>query len=231
MQEVGRRDVKKVPTLRGRTLDQPVLRVVDAHAHLLRDRRQAALGGRGQLLAVDRRASPRPRASSTPRDARRDGPRRGDRAPQGRGRAEAHRRRARGAGHQRRRRRPRAPDPGAARPASPCSRRRAASTGSPSRSSATSCTPGWRARTLRRSRSSAPRCGVAAPPTMLPAGVEALGVEGLHLAARGARRRRRGDGAAHPAASGSTGCFFPSIREYAAPSASTAPSCATRRTT
>ena len=46
--DVGEREVKKVPLLRGKSDLQPVLRAVDAHPHHLRDRRQAAVRRRGQ---------------------------------------------------------------------------------------------------------------------------------------------------------------------------------------
>ena len=45
---IAERDVKKVPLLRGKLGVQPLLRELDAHAHDLRDRRQAAVGRRDQ---------------------------------------------------------------------------------------------------------------------------------------------------------------------------------------
>ena len=48
------RPIKKVPTLRGKTVINLFFEAVDAHAHLVRDRRQAAVGRRGQHLAARR---------------------------------------------------------------------------------------------------------------------------------------------------------------------------------
>ena len=42
MREIGQRPIKKVPTLRGKTDRQPVLRAEHADAHVVRDRREAA---------------------------------------------------------------------------------------------------------------------------------------------------------------------------------------------
>jgi ornithine carbamoyltransferase len=42
MKEVGTRPIKKVPTLRGRTVVNPVLRIQHAHAHVVRAGREAA---------------------------------------------------------------------------------------------------------------------------------------------------------------------------------------------
>ena len=115
MKEVGQRTIKKVPTLRGRTVDQPVLRAEHAHAHVVRDRREAPQRRHAQRRdrLVERRQG---------RDARRhrDEPR-GDGAEHDRAAARLVGRLSpavadlQGGDHQRRRRHARASDPGAAR--------------------------------------------------------------------------------------------------------------------
>ena len=67
MREIGEREVKKVPTLRGRTIINLFFESSHAHAHQLRDRRQAALGRRRSTSRRRPRARRRARASSTPR--------------------------------------------------------------------------------------------------------------------------------------------------------------------
>ena len=99
------------------------------------------------------------------------------------------------------------------------------------RSSATSCTRASRARTSTRFRKLGAEVRVAAPPTMMPAGIEALGVKAVHVAARGARRRRRGDGAAHPERAARRARSSRACASTRPRSASTARSSATRRTT
>ena len=115
-EEVAAREVKKVPTLRGRTDREPVLRVLDAHQRVVRARRQAAVrrhperqgrrlvGGQGRVSQGHdphaRRLRAR-RAGHPPPADRRTGPGR-----------PLHQRR----GGQRRRRQAPAPDPEPARP-------------------------------------------------------------------------------------------------------------------
>ena len=119
---IAERDVKKVPLLRGTVGVQPVLRELDAHAHDVRDRRQAAVGRRDQpqhRRVVDEQGRDAARHRRQPgRDERRHV----RRPPCAVGRAAPDRRasqpdrpRARPR-RQRRRRPPRAPDAGAARP-------------------------------------------------------------------------------------------------------------------
>ena len=95
--------------------DQPVLRELDAHPHLVRAGRQAARRRRRQHVGrrlVDQEGRDPDRHRDDPE---RDAPRRAGRAPsrQRRGRAARPPRQLRG--DQRRRRQPRAPDPSAAR--------------------------------------------------------------------------------------------------------------------
>ena len=125
---------------------QPLLRILDAHALELRPRRQAALGrhdGRPLVGLLGRQGRV---AQGHGADARRVRPGRDrDPAPAHR-RPAARRRRDARARRQRRRRQAPAPDAGAARPLHDARGARPARRASTSRSSATSCTRGWRAR-------------------------------------------------------------------------------------
>jgi len=51
MKEIATREIKKVPTLRGKTVVN-LFYEASTDAHLLRDRRQVALGRRDQLLRL-----------------------------------------------------------------------------------------------------------------------------------------------------------------------------------
>ena len=151
--EINERPIKKVPTLRGKTVINLFLGAVDAHAHVVRDRGQAAVGRRGQHLGlglVDGEGRDAARHGAEPR---RDGPRRGGGAPR--------------AGGRRRRCSPRACGPAwstratartSTRPRRCSTARRSARTrggsrGSTSSSAATSATAASRARTSGRSPS------------------------------------------------------------------------------
>ena len=77
--EISERDIKKVPTLRGKTVDQPLLRGQHAHPDVVRDRRQAAVGRHHQHQRVDlehqqgrdaRRHGAQPRGHAARRDRR-----------------------------------------------------------------------------------------------------------------------------------------------------------------
>ena len=52
MKEIAGREIKKVPTLRGKTVVNLFYEIVHAHAHLVRDRGQVALRRRDQLLRL-----------------------------------------------------------------------------------------------------------------------------------------------------------------------------------
>ena len=112
MKEVGTRPIKKVPTMRGRTVDQPVPRAEHPHPHVLRDG--------GQAPQRRRSASPPPRPAAkgetladTARTSKRW--RRHDRPASSGQRLAPLPRRIGVEHHQRRRRHARAPDAGPAR--------------------------------------------------------------------------------------------------------------------
>ncbi len=136
---------------------QPLPRALDAHAHVLRDRREAPLGGRREhdrlgLGDGEGRIASRHRAHALG-----DGVRPHRHPPQVRRCAAGARRLHGRARHQRRRRHARAPHAGPPRPLHDPRNALAGSRGSPWASSATSRTRAWPARSCPRSGWSAPR--------------------------------------------------------------------------
>ena len=153
--EVGRRDIKKVPTLRGTDDRQPLLRGEHAHELVLRARGEAALSRRrlDQVLRAPR-STRESRSRTRSRRSRPTDPRRLDH-PLARTRA----RRSwspswtEASGHECRRREARAPQPGPARRGTRCSTGSAPLEGKKiSGSSATCSTAGSRARARSASR-------------------------------------------------------------------------------
>ena len=154
--EVNQRRIKKLPTLRGRTVVNLFFEPSHAHAHVLRDRGQAPLGGRHQLLGLVLGDGQGRDAARHRQDARGDELRPGGGAPQVRGRAADARRSAWTA---------RSSTAATACTSTPrrrcstctrCARRSGSSLGCAWASSATSATRGWPAR-------SCPRCARWAP--------------------------------------------------------------------
>ena len=184
---------------------QPLLRGLHPHPHLVRGRRQAALGRRHQLLrqGLERlqgrepqghRAHPRGDGRRRRRHParRRAAPRTGSRTRAGSG--------------------ARSSTPATAPTSTPprrCSTRsrcaatspaaRATSRAAASRSSATSCTAGWRAATSCCSRTLGAEVTLVAPPTLLPVGVETWPCATSYDLDAAPQGRRRRDDAARPA--------------------------------
>ena len=153
------RDIPKVPALRGKVVVVALLRGLDPHPPLVRDRGQAPLLRRHDLHAS---ASSSVKKGESLRDTVQTIEAMGIDAivvrHPARGRAAPGRRLDRRQRRQRRRRLPRAPDPGAARRAHAAPPpRRDARRAAGSRSSATSATRGSPAATCWRSPRSAPR--------------------------------------------------------------------------